>query len=96
MTQCYRQNGLPALVQFRSAGRLVTVLSTGVPLANTYLARQGNAALAINLLSGAGPVVWLVPAVPASGPPAGRPGRSPAWCRWPPTWCWLSSAWPCC
>jgi hypothetical protein len=73
VTQCYRQNGRPTLVQLRSAGRLVTVLSTGVPLANSYLARQGNAALAVNLLSGAGPVVWLVPAIPAGGTPAGTP-----------------------
>jgi Domain of unknown function (DUF4350) len=73
VTQCYRQNGRPALDQYRSAGRLVTVLSTGVPLANTYLARQGNAALALNLLSTAGPVVWLVPSVPAGGAPAGTP-----------------------
>lgn len=73
VAQCYRQNGRPTLVQFRSAGRLVTVLSTGAPLANTYLAHQGNAALAINLLSGAGPVVWLVPEIPAGGTPAGPP-----------------------
>jgi hypothetical protein len=73
LAQCYRQDGRPTLVQFRSAGRLVTVLSTGAPLANTYLARQGNAALGINLLSEAGPVVWLVPAVPAGGTPAGTP-----------------------
>jgi hypothetical protein len=73
VTQCYRQNGRPALAQYRAAGRLVTVLSTGVPLANTYLARHGNAALAVNLLSGAGPVVWLVPAIPPGGPPAGTP-----------------------
>ena len=71
VTQCYRQNGRPTLVQFRSAGRPVTVLSTGAPLANTYLAHQGNAALAVNLLSGAGPVVWLVPAIPPGGTPAG-------------------------
>jgi hypothetical protein len=73
VTQCYREDGRPTLVQFRSADRLVTVLSTGAPLANTYLARQGNAALAVNLLSGAGPVVWLVPAVPPGGTPAGTP-----------------------
>ena len=73
VTRCYRQDGLPTLAQFRSAGRLVTVLSSGAPLANTYLARQGNAALAVNLLSGAGPVVWLVPAIPAGGTPAGTP-----------------------
>jgi uncharacterized protein DUF4350 len=73
VTQCYRQDGRPTLVQFRSAGRPVTVLSAGAPLANTYLAHQGNAALAVNLLSGAGPVVWLVPAIPPGGTPAGTP-----------------------
>jgi hypothetical protein len=73
VTQCYGGGGRPTLVQFRSAGRLVTVLSTGAPLANTYLARHGNAALAINLLSAAGPIVWLVPSVPAAGAPAGTP-----------------------
>jgi len=73
VTRCYRENGRPTLVQFRSAGRLVTVLSTGAPLANTYLAHQGNAALAVNLLSGAGPVIWLVPALPPGGTPAGTP-----------------------
>ncbi|MGH3274011.1 MAG: DUF4350 domain-containing protein, partial [Streptosporangiaceae bacterium] len=66
MTQCYPENGNPMLVQFRSAGRLVTVLSSGKPLANAYLALEGNAALAINLLSEAGPIVWLVPAIPAA------------------------------
>jgi hypothetical protein len=71
VTRCYRQNGRATLVQFRSAGRRVTVLSAGAPLANTYLAHQGNAALAVNLLSGAGPVVWLVPAIPPGGTPAG-------------------------
>jgi hypothetical protein len=73
VAQCYRQDGRPTLVRFRSAGRLVTVLSTGVPLANSYLARQGNAALAINLLSTAGAVVWLVPSIPPGGTPAGTP-----------------------
>jgi hypothetical protein len=78
VTQCYRENERPTLVQFRSAGRLVTVLSTGAPLANTDLAHQGNAALAVNLLSGAGPVVWLVPAVPPGGTPAGTPRSFPS------------------
>lgn len=73
VAECYRQNGRPTLVQLRSAGRLVTVLSTGAPLANTHLAHQGNAALSVNLLSSAGPVVWLVPALPAGGTPAGTP-----------------------
>ena len=73
VTQCYPVGGLPTLVQIRSGGHLVTLLSSGAPLSNAYLARAGNAALAINLLSARGPVVWLVPqlAVPASGATSG-------------------------
>ena len=73
VTQCYPVGGLPTLVQIRSGGHLITLLSSGAPLSNAYLARAGNAALAINLLSARGPVVWLVPqlAVPASGATSG-------------------------
>jgi hypothetical protein len=73
VTQCYPVGGLPTLVQIRSGGHLVTLLSSGAPLSNAYLARDGNAALAINLLSARGPVVWLVPqvVVPASGATSG-------------------------
>lgn len=70
---CYPVGGQPTLVQIRSGRHLVTLLSSGAPLANGYLAHQGNAALAINLLSGRGPVVWLVPqfALPDSGATSG-------------------------
>jgi hypothetical protein len=74
--QCYVGIGLPTLVRFRSGGRLITVLSTGVPLTNASLDQQGNAALAINLLSSGHGVVWLVPSLPASagaGAGAGQP-----------------------
>jgi len=71
VAQCYRSGGLATLVQLRSGGRLITVLSTGDPLTNAYLARQGNAALAINLLSAGGKVVWLVPSFPPSSASAG-------------------------
>jgi hypothetical protein len=66
--QCYIANGLPTLVRFRAGGRLITVLSTGDPLSNGYLGREGNAALSINLLSTGGKVIWLVP--PAASPVA--------------------------
>jgi hypothetical protein len=73
IAQCYPVGGLPTLVQIRSGGHLLTLLASGAPLANGYLAHQGNAALAINLLSGRGPVIWLVPqfALPASGATSG-------------------------
>jgi hypothetical protein len=73
VAQCYREDGEATLVRFRSGGRLVTVLSAGAPLSDAYLARQGNAALAINLLSSGGRVSWLVPAFPTS---AGTGGQS--------------------
>jgi hypothetical protein len=56
----------PSLVRYASAGRLITVLGTDVPLTNQHLASDGNAALAMNLLSTSSRVIWLVP-----GPPAG-------------------------
>jgi Domain of unknown function (DUF4350) len=52
---------MPAfLVRYPVRGRTVTVLGTGVPLTNDSLGRDGNAALAMNLL-GTSRVVWLVP-----------------------------------
>jgi hypothetical protein len=73
VAQCYREDGQPTLVRFRSGGRLITVLGTGAPLSDAYLAQQGNAALAINLLSSGGPVSWLVPTLPTSSGTGGRP-----------------------
>ena len=73
--QCYRVDGHPALVRYLSGGRSVTLLGSGQPLSNAALARQGDAALALNLLAGSRRIVWLVPAQPAlpgtagAGPP---------------------------
>jgi hypothetical protein len=73
--QCYIQRGLATLVRYRSGGRLITVLSSGDLLSNEFLAQQGNAALAINLLSAGGQVIWLVPPVSLS-PPGGTGHQS--------------------
>jgi hypothetical protein len=73
VAQCYLEDGQATLVRFRSGGRLITVLGTGAPLSDVYLAQQGNAALAINLLSSAGPVSWLVPTFSTSSGTGGRP-----------------------
>jgi hypothetical protein len=73
---CYISAGLPTLVQLRHGGRTVTLLSSGAPLTNGYLAKEGNAALAINLLSAGSQVVWLVPQVGAGGGPGGIGGSS--------------------
>jgi hypothetical protein len=59
---------LASLVQYHSRGRLITVLGTGAPLANSGLGSHGNAALALNLLAASPRIVWLVPgSLPAPG-----------------------------
>jgi hypothetical protein len=70
--QCYPSASGPTLVQLRGRGRLITVLGTAAPLMNSYLARDGDAALAINLLP-TRRIVWLVPplAPAATAGPAG-------------------------
>jgi hypothetical protein len=67
-----KSDGLASLVQYTSAGHVITVLGSGNALTNGSLARLGNAALALNLLSGRPRVVWLVagPQLPASVPPS--------------------------
>ncbi|HCU96505.1 MAG TPA: DUF4350 domain-containing protein [Actinobacteria bacterium] len=84
--RCYRASLLPArrgaagaaepgsafLVRIRSDGRAVTVLGTAAPLTNAGLGRNGNAALALDLLGTDSRVIWLVP------PPATAGGSSPA------------------
>lgn len=64
--RCYPGPDQPSLVRYTAGGRTITVLGTGVPLANAYLAAQGNAALALNLL-GRGRIIWLVPSLPPPG-----------------------------
>jgi hypothetical protein len=67
---------LASLVQYDGRGRLITVLGTGAPLANSNLGAQGNAALALNLLAGGPRIVWLVPG-PLPAPGAAAPGHRP-------------------
>jgi hypothetical protein len=69
---CYPSGGLASLVQYQAAGHVITVLGTGNALTNGSLAQQGDAALALNLLSGRPRIVWLVPGpqLPASVPPS--------------------------
>lgn len=58
--QCYPSASGSTLVQTRVRGRLVTILGAADLLTNADLARQGNAALAINLLP-THRIVWLIP-----------------------------------
>jgi hypothetical protein len=69
-----------------AGGRTITLLGSGAPLTNQYLARHGNAALALDLLSGSSRIVWLVPPLPLAGgvPPGGPPaGGSQSLIPWP-------------
>jgi hypothetical protein len=83
-SRCYGQHGQAglgsgaALVQYRAGGRTITVLGAGTLMTNRELGNAGNAALALNLLSGSGRVVWLVPGqLPVAGgqAPAATGGR---------------------
>ena len=69
--RCYPVDGHPSLVRYAAGGRLVTLLGSGEPLTNHYLASGGDAALALDLLRGRPGVVWLVPSpppLPGGGP----------------------------
>jgi Domain of unknown function (DUF4350) len=79
--RCYPEGAatpslLASLVRYDSRGRLITVLGTGAPLANSGLGRYGNAALALNLLASRPRIVWLVPG-PLPAPGAAGPGHRP-------------------
>lgn len=81
---CYRPATAPPgsqmLVQDFAGGRTVTVLGSGTPLTNRELGTSGDAALALNLLSGQRRVVWLVPGqsvATTAPPPPGQPSPGP-------------------
>lgn len=61
---CYPAGGHPSLVRYSGTGKVVTVLGSGTPLSNGFLARDGNAALALNLLTTSHRIVWLTPEPP--------------------------------
>jgi len=73
--QCYFSPAGSMLVQTRVRGRLVTVLGSADMLTNAYLGRQGNAALAINLLP-THRIVWLIPSPATAGIQRPRGQRS--------------------
>jgi hypothetical protein len=85
--QCYPVDGYPTLVRYSApatgrpatgnspttGSRTITLLGTGAPLTNQYLAARGNAALALDLLTGSSRIVWLVPPLPPAGATGGNP-----------------------
>ncbi|MEO3790489.1 DUF4350 domain-containing protein [Nonomuraea sp. B10E15] len=76
-TACYPAGDGHTLVSYASGGGVTTVVGDGGFMTNQRLAEDGNAALALNLLSTGKPVTWLVP--PDNPPPrklAGEQGQS--------------------
>jgi hypothetical protein len=72
---CYPLGQQSSLLQYTSRRKIITLLGSGELLTNQDLARFGDAALALNLLSSSRRVVWLVPALaiqagarPTAGP----------------------------
>jgi hypothetical protein len=63
MTSCY--GGV--LTAESAHGTSITVLGSGRPLTNQYLADDGDAALGMNLLQSHPSAVWLVPPLPKPG-----------------------------
>jgi hypothetical protein len=59
---CYAAAGRPSLVQIRREDRAVTLLGSGDALTNERLDEEGNAALALGLLSEHGTVDWVISA----------------------------------
>lgn len=58
---CYPGGGGYALIRYADHGRTVSVLGSGAPLTNEFLADRGDAALCLNLLAHASRIVWVVP-----------------------------------
>lgn len=55
------------LVRYQDGNRTITVLGDDTPLTNVQLAKQGNAALAMNLAGRSSHLVWYVPERPKVG-----------------------------
>ena len=83
---CYPVGGFPTLVSYAAGGRTVTILGNGAALTNGMLARNGNAALVLNLLGARHTIVWLTPepsapvgvAAPSGGQHRAAPSLLPA------------------
>lgn len=70
---CYPTGGHPSVVRYVASGRTITIMGSGYPLADGLLARNGNAALSLNLLNAHRNIVWLTPepTIASGGPPPG-------------------------
>jgi hypothetical protein len=78
--KCYQDGPGYELIRYADGTRTISVLGSSVPLTNAYLGDRGDAALALNLLSNATEIVWLVPSpdqLPPAGAGGGRSGQQP-------------------
>ncbi|WP_460368053.1 DUF4350 domain-containing protein, partial [Actinocorallia lasiicapitis] len=65
---CFAEEGASEgrVVQLKNAaGRTVTVVGSATPFTNEHLDDEGNAAFALNLISAADGVTWLMPPLPS-------------------------------
>jgi hypothetical protein len=72
---CYQEDGGYSLARYADGGRTITVLGSGEPLTNQYLAQDGDAALALNLVAADGTVYWVTPSGTALAPPGTASGQ---------------------
>jgi hypothetical protein len=72
---CYQGDGGYSLARYADGGRTITVLGSGEPFTNQYLARDGDAALALNLVGADGTVYWVTPSGAALPPPGTASGQ---------------------
>lgn len=70
---CYPRGDEAGLVVRSESGLTTTLLGSDVPLTNSGLAEEGNAALALGLLGGRERLVWYLPS-PADVPESAREG----------------------
>ncbi|MDQ1714610.1 MAG: hypothetical protein QOC60_555 [Frankiaceae bacterium] len=75
IAQCYQAAGAASLVVARDVGREIVVVGDGHFLTNLDLSDEGNAALAVNLMSAHDTVLWVLPR-PGEVQPVGATGRS--------------------
>ena len=75
IARCYQASGNPSLVVSRDVGREIVVLGDGQFLTNLDLAQEGNAALALNVLSAHDSLLWVLPH-PGEAQPVGATGRA--------------------
>jgi hypothetical protein len=86
---CYRVASSGSLIQYRAAGRTITIMGAGTAMMNAEFGANGNAALVLNLLSGHRRIVWLTPeprgapgpAIASRGTRPGAPALIP-WAAW--------------